>query len=220
MREVTLIKRNDDYFVPATAIDKEAVKNIKNGEAINCKFTKKRNLPFHRKFFALIKVAYDAFEAPVLEYKGMPVGKNLERFRKELIILAGYYESHVSIKGEVRLDAKSIAFGSMGDETFEDLYSDVIDVILKYVCKGYDDEYYVMIHKGGCNRPAFYMKTRPIPGDDRTSKDVFNLAWKPIEPCSAIVCQSCGEGFEPQTKNIRARSDKLDEVVEEVMGFV
>jgi hypothetical protein len=42
------------------------------------------------------------------------VQKNFDQFRKDLTILAGYYESTINLRGEVRLIAKSLNFSAMG----------------------------------------------------------------------------------------------------------
>lgn len=137
MTEITLIRRTGNYFVPATVQDEEAAKRIKVGDGMRCKFTKVRNLWFHRKFFALLGVAYEALEAPNLEYKGQKVEKNKDEFREEIIILAGFYIPTFTLRGDVRLKAKSISFGSMNEDEFDDLYSKTIDVILQKVLKNY-----------------------------------------------------------------------------------
>ena len=92
---------------------------------------------FHRKFFALLDVAFDAWEPSPVEYKGQVIEKNRQRFRKDLIILAGFGEPIFNIKGEVRYEAKSISFAKMNSEDFESLYSKVIDVILRRILTNY-----------------------------------------------------------------------------------
>ena len=64
--------------------------------------------------------------------------KNPERFRKDVIILAGYFDATYRLDGDVRIEAKSISFASMSEDEFEKLYSATIDVILKHVCTQFD----------------------------------------------------------------------------------
>ncbi len=69
--------------------------------------------------------------------------KNFERFRKDLTILAGHYHVVIRLDGTAKPEADSLAFGNMDQETFNGLYSNVLDVILKKIpvlCKLGADE--------------------------------------------------------------------------------
>ena len=65
------------------------------------------------------------------------MAKNKERFRKDIAILAGFFDSTVNLKGEVRLEAKSISFAQMDEIEFEALYNQTINVILQSVLTTY-----------------------------------------------------------------------------------
>lgn len=58
MPEISVIK-NGRALLPYTPEDDEAIKTIKNGEVLTIKYSVQRNLQFHRKFFALINLAFD-----------------------------------------------------------------------------------------------------------------------------------------------------------------
>ena len=102
------------------------------------------NIKFHRKFFALMHLAFDYWEPPkhgegsALSDK-MAIERNFDRFRYDVTILAGYYDATYRLNGDVRLEAKSISFGSMSEDDFEDLYSKVIDVIINRVCTQFSE---------------------------------------------------------------------------------
>ena len=85
------------------------------------------------------EIAYEIMEKMPdnTEYKGVKIEKNLDRFRRDLLIMAGYGYPVVNIKGDVRFEAKSMSFGSMDQEEFETLYNRVIDVILSKVLSNY-----------------------------------------------------------------------------------
>jgi hypothetical protein len=127
-----LVKRPNGSFMPAYPLDAEKAKRFVTGEIVQAKVTKPRNPKFHRKFFALLNVGFD-YWTPEAEYKGRVVEKNMDRFREEVTILAGYYDVVASLGGSVRLKAKSIAFANMEEDEFERLYSAVINVILQKV---------------------------------------------------------------------------------------
>lgn len=130
--DVTLIKTMNG-FMPYDPQSGEWAEKIKAGQVIRGKFTKMRNAAFHRKFFALLNLAYEYWEPGEIDSKYGKPEKNFERFRKDLTILAGYYDTVINIKGEVRVEAKSISFASMDNDEFEKLYNAVLDVVLKRI---------------------------------------------------------------------------------------
>ena len=135
--EVLLIKTPQGAFVPTDDIQLEACKRFKAGSTIRADISAMRNGKFHRKFFAMLDVGFDAWEPPQSEFRGLPVQKNRERFRKDCIIAAGFYEVVSNINGDVRAEAKSISFASMDDEEFERVYSAVANVLLQRVLINY-----------------------------------------------------------------------------------
>ena len=108
------------------------------GDLIAVDMTFPRNVRFHRKFFALLQVGFDAWEPGFqATHKGEPIGKNFEHFRKDVTILAGFYEPAFALDGSLQLEAKSIAFANMDDVEFERVYSAVADVLLAKVLRTY-----------------------------------------------------------------------------------
>jgi len=112
------------------------------GAMISGIFKKPRNPRFHAKFFALLNTLYDQWEPQETEYKGVLAQKSFENFRKELIILAGYYDVVSSLKGETRVEAKSVSFGSMEEAEFEKLYMAVHTIGMQKILnqKGWTDK--------------------------------------------------------------------------------
>lgn len=97
---------------------------LEQGEEIEIDITNKRNIKFHRKFFALIKLAFDNQE----NYT------NIEELRKDLIINAGYYNERTNyITGEVIIEAQSISFSSMEEQEFEKVYNSVLDSVCSFL---------------------------------------------------------------------------------------
>jgi hypothetical protein len=127
--EVILEKMHGGLLRPATDADAEVIGKLKLGEGIRVKFSRVRNYRFHRKLFALMHVAFDAWEPAA--------GKNFERFRKDLTILAGYYEVVTRLDGSSILEPKSWSFSNMDETEFEGLYSKIADVILQKVLTNY-----------------------------------------------------------------------------------
>lgn len=132
------LRRVQHGFIPDTEHDWEAAKRFKLGQVVKAEVTNPRNVRFFRKWWALVQVAFEMWEETGVkaEYKGEEILPNLERFRKDVTILAGHYKAVVNLRGETRLEADSIAFGSMSEETFEKLYNATLTVIVHKVMQG------------------------------------------------------------------------------------
>lgn len=147
MPNANFIKLPGGTLMPASEADKEIIDKVKAGRVVNMKFTQTRNYQFFRKWWALANFAFDYWEPPELSdtpekgwMKNVAPEKNMDRFRKDLTILAGYYEAHSRLDGTIRIEAQSISFGSMSEEEFEKLYSATIQVVLNKVCTQYTEE--------------------------------------------------------------------------------
>jgi len=130
-----------DELVPADLKTSDFIHSLKTGQVIHGKFTRVRNYKFHKRFFALLNFLYEHWEPGEFQdskWKNIKPQKNFDRFRKDLIVLAGFYEAFYRLDGSTRIEAKSISFGNMGEEEFEELYSKVIDVGLKHILPNYN----------------------------------------------------------------------------------
>jgi hypothetical protein len=137
LTEIVLMKVSN-ILVPHDEAAAAFIQKMKAGELTHADFKRVRNYKFHKKYFALLDFAFEQWEpSGELTYQGMPVAKNKERFRKDVAILAGFFESTVNLKGEVRLEAKSISFAQMDEIEFEALYSKTIDVVLQRILTTY-----------------------------------------------------------------------------------
>jgi len=132
MKEIYLRKGRGN-LIPADDEAEEYLTGLKLGEVVRCQMVKPRNYKNLQRFMTLVRLLYDAFEPTEATYKGEVVEKNLERFRHDLTILAGYSYATYNINGDVRVHAKSISFGSMTEDEFKALFSSVIDVGLRKI---------------------------------------------------------------------------------------
>jgi hypothetical protein len=107
---------------PAYDSDNDTFKKIPLNDILEYSVKVPRNLAFHKKYFALIKLVFENQERYT----------NIDHLRKAIQIEAGYYTERVSLQGEVIIEADSISFASMDNTKFDKLYNDCIDVIIKY----------------------------------------------------------------------------------------
>lgn len=137
MTEIMLMRGPGGSLFPVDEQSKATVGKWRLGEGVRAKVSRARNLQFHRKFFALLNLAFETWEPAPTDWRGQPAAKNFERFRKDLMALAGYAEPVVNLRGEVRMEAKSIAFANMDEDEFALVYGKVADVILQRVLTTY-----------------------------------------------------------------------------------
>lgn len=132
MTTIHVIKTASGALVPANEESAEAMKRFKIGNVVKVEATQMRNGRFFRKWWALAQIAYDMWKetAEMPMYKGETLQPCFEKFRKDLTIMAGYYQAVVNIRCETRLEAKSIAWSQMDESEFEKLYSATITVVL------------------------------------------------------------------------------------------
>jgi hypothetical protein len=139
-----LFTRSMGGLVPADDATMGWLKRVKLGKTVAAEIRQPRNQIFHKKMFALFRLAFDHWSetAPRHKYKGEDVRPDFDRFRRDITILAGKYHTTVNLKGEIRLEADSISYGSMDSETFEQLYSSVINVLLArvFTAKDWDED--------------------------------------------------------------------------------
>ena len=129
-------------LAPADSETVAFLATLKFGQGVRADVKRARDIQKHRRMFALFNFAFDLWDAPQLEYEGQPVAKNFDRFRKDVTILAGFYDAVTNLRGEVRLEAKSLAFHNMGEEEFQRVYRAVLGVVWERIlkAKGYESQ--------------------------------------------------------------------------------
>lgn len=137
MTELVLVKHQSGLMLPENQETKDFIDKLKHGVLIRADFKKMRNPKFHRLYFALLNFAFEQWEPEQQTYKDQIVEKNFDRFRADIAILAGFGFATYNIRGEMRMEAKSISFASMGESEFSALYEKTITVIMKRILKNY-----------------------------------------------------------------------------------
>lgn len=124
------LTRTPAGLVPADTAAADWLQRVKVGGPVNATVRQPRNGKFHRKFFAMLDVAYSNHEWPEIQTKWGRATVSAELFRKYVTVKAGHYEVALTPHGEVRAEPKSISWSRMDEAEFSKLYSDVLDVIL------------------------------------------------------------------------------------------
>ena len=122
-------------LIPADQTSKDWLDKTKHGQFVEVEITRPRNWQFHKKYFALLNFAFENWDIP-----NDSAAKNFEKFRGDLIIMAGFYEKVWSPNGEMRLYPKSISFANMEEQEFQELYSKTVSIILEKVLTTYTED--------------------------------------------------------------------------------
>lgn len=137
MTSIVLLKTPGGALAPADAQAAEFVAKLKMGAPVRAEVKRVRNYQFHKKLFALLNFAFENWEPTEATYKGQVVHKNFDQFRNDVTVLAGYGETTMTLKQEIRVVAKSISFGSMDQDEFDALYGAIVNTILKHILTNY-----------------------------------------------------------------------------------
>lgn len=122
MPTLRMLKGHNQSLKPADMESERYLSKIGFGEQVTCKLTRPRNPQFHRKFFSLLQLVFENQERYA----------TFERFRKEVVMRAGFFDEHVHLTGKVSYVAKSLAFDKMDETEFSELYDKCCVIILQY----------------------------------------------------------------------------------------
>ena len=136
MTEIVMYRTPTGSLAPADDVAREFVGQLKVGTPVRVKVARARSLAFHRKAFALFKLAFDTWDPAPGEYRGQPITKNFDRFRKDVTIMAGFYEPVFDAAGRARLVAESLSFSTMTEDRFQQVYRAVLGVVWNRILKG------------------------------------------------------------------------------------
>lgn len=130
--KVYLVKRGDGLYIE-DEIAEEVLCRIPDGSLLQCDITLPRNPKFHRKFLKLLRVGFKYWKPGEINTKYGAAAKRFERYRKDIIILAGFYEPVIRLDGSVRIEPASISFSNMDEVEFSELYHKALDVLVTRV---------------------------------------------------------------------------------------
>lgn len=130
-----MIKEAGGVFRPVNDMEYEKTVKFKTGEQYSVEIKLARNPAFHRKVFAFFNFCFEYWKG---DNEFQSESKQFDIFRQHLTCLAGFYDQYSNIHGEVRIEAKSLAFSSMNQEEFEECYNALIRAALKHVFLGAD----------------------------------------------------------------------------------
>lgn len=136
--KIEFIKHHGGLLSPASDIDADKMQRFKSGEQYTIEIKLSRNPQFHRKVFAFLNFCFEHWIASS-DIDCLDESGQFDVFRNNLTVLAGYYDQYYNLKCEVRIEAKSLSFGSMDQMEFEKCYTALINAAMKHVFKTSDE---------------------------------------------------------------------------------
>ncbi|MCK9282284.1 MAG: DUF1367 family protein [Melioribacteraceae bacterium] len=109
-------------LLPEYESDNEQIAKLKSGTTYKFVVTSPRNIKFHRLFFALVNLCYE----------NQSKYTSADDLRAVLTMKAGYYKIIRTDKGAIYLP-ESISFASMDELKFKEVYSKVLDEVVKMI---------------------------------------------------------------------------------------
>ena len=131
------LKQPGGVLVPASDMDSDQLTKFKTGNVYELEMKLPRNPSFHGKVFAFFQYCFAHWKSDreFLNEKGQ-----FDNFRKELTVLAGFKDVYFKLDGSFRVEAKSLSFGSMSQDEFEDCYQALIQAAMSNIFTGNDED--------------------------------------------------------------------------------
>ena len=133
--KILMSKTLSGQLKPCYDSDAELLKKIKAGDEVECEIKRPRNLKFHKKLFSLLNLVYSNQE----------LYKDINDLRKDLTIAAGYFTERFDFNGTCIIEAQSISFSNMNQDTFDEYYQKILTAIcdnMGFVEKEINEELY------------------------------------------------------------------------------
>lgn len=127
MTELFVVKASQKSLLILPESEEDFAK-VGDGEILRVEYRRPRNIRFHRKAFALIKAGFENQEFYA----------TFEQFRTAMLIGLGWCEIFIRQNGEVIYIPKSMSFAGMDETTFEKVYNDMLDYLVREMVPGAD----------------------------------------------------------------------------------
>ena len=121
--EIFLVKTQSGVLAPFDDADAQRMAKIKTNEVVRAEITKPRNLLFHKKFMALVRLVFENQE----RYN------SIEDLLVEFKLKVGNYKEHITTDGKIVYVPKSISFSQMDEYEFNEFYNKALNVLGKII---------------------------------------------------------------------------------------
>ena len=136
-----MVKNAGGLLVPASDLEADRMSRFKTGSLYEIDIKLSRNPGFHAKVFAFFNFCFEHHDFSAVGEFYCPKA-HFEMFRNDLTIFAGYYDVCPRLDGTIKAKAKSLAFGNMEQEEFEQCYIALTNAAMKHIFKSADENTY------------------------------------------------------------------------------
>lgn len=135
--KVNFTKQPGGVLTPSDDVTAEFMTSLKTGEIYEVEIKRSRNPKFHSKMFAFFNFCFDHWRGDA-EFQCEKSQR--EHMRKQLTVLAGYYEQVFNLDGSFELVARSLSFASMDQSEFEACSVAIQNAAMATIFKNADDK--------------------------------------------------------------------------------
>lgn len=135
--KLEFIKQAGGMLMPADDYTAEKLTKFKTGGQYTVDIKRTRNPHFHAKMFAFFNFCFQ-YWAGGHEFQDESL--QFDEFRKELTKTAGFYDQVFDLQGNFTIVAKSLSFGSMDQEEFEQCYNAIIQAAMTNIFRSADEQ--------------------------------------------------------------------------------
>ena len=125
--KLEFIKGAGGNLAPADDYTAEKMIKFKTGGQYTVDIKRTRNPAFHAKTFAFFNFCFAYWSGG---YKFHDESLQFDQFRKELTVNAGFHNQVFDLQGNFTIVAKSLSFGNMEQEEFEQCYHALIQAAM------------------------------------------------------------------------------------------
>lgn len=121
--------KDGNYGKPATEMDEEKFKKVKQGEIFGSKTVNQRNYKLLQKYWVLMDFAFKNLPEKYDGYWAV-----VEDFEEEVLIAIGWKKITKDFHGNEKTKAKSISYENLPDDViFQEIYSRCLGVICRMI---------------------------------------------------------------------------------------
>lgn len=135
--KLEFIKQAGGNLLPADDFTAEKLTKFKTGGQYTVDIKRTRNPNFHAKMFAFFNFCFQYWAG---DHEFQDESLQFDEFRKELTKTAGFYDQVFDLQGKFTMVAKSLSFGSMNQEEFEQCYNAIIQAAMTNIFRTADEQ--------------------------------------------------------------------------------
>lgn len=121
-----ILRKQDTCLIAEDSISMDLLAKIKDNDFVTCEIRRSRSVKFHRLFFKLLDVVYEAQEEP-------RQFSTIDNMLDGLKMSMGHMDEIHDCEGRHFFKPSSISFSNMDADEFRQFFDRAVDTIIKYI---------------------------------------------------------------------------------------